>query len=122
MTNYFKNRTWGLEILDNSRVPGVTKPTLQVNQFNTVDFLVGGIAFFRGFDRVGVTGYGWMNPGEVVGTPSIRPPMPYPANGKLGNEAFVAKAPPAVIEQEKKRVADFTATVEKIRQQLQRLG
>ena len=44
------------------------------------------------------------------------------ANGKLGNEAFVAKAPPAVIEQEKKRVADFTATVEKIRQQLQRLG
>lgn len=80
-----KNRTRGLEILDNSRVPGVTKPTLQVNQFNTVDFLVGGIAFFRGFDRVGVTGYGWMNPGEVVGTPSIRPPMPYPANGKLGN-------------------------------------
>ncbi|MFY7982541.1 MAG: valine--tRNA ligase [Limnohabitans sp.] len=44
------------------------------------------------------------------------------ANGKLGNEAFVAKAPPAVIEQEKKRVADFSATVEKIRQQLQRLG
>jgi valyl-tRNA synthetase len=44
------------------------------------------------------------------------------ANGKLGNEAFVAKAPPAVIEQEKKRVADFTATVEKIHQQLQRLG
>jgi valyl-tRNA synthetase len=44
------------------------------------------------------------------------------ANGKLSNEAFVAKAPPAVIEQEKKRVADFTATVEKIRQQLQRLG
>lgn len=82
---YFKNRTWGLEILDNSRVPGVTKPTLQVNQFNTVDFLVGGIAFFRGFDRVGVTGYGWMNPGEVVGNPSICPPMPYPANGKLGN-------------------------------------
>ncbi len=44
------------------------------------------------------------------------------ATGKLSNEAFVAKAPPAVIEQEKKRVADFTATVEKIRQQLQRLG
>jgi valyl-tRNA synthetase len=44
------------------------------------------------------------------------------ANGKLGNEAFVAKAPPAVIEQEKKRVADFGATLEKIRQQLQRLG
>jgi valyl-tRNA synthetase len=44
------------------------------------------------------------------------------ANAKLGNEAFVAKAPPAVIEQEKKRVADFGATLEKIRQQLQRLG
>ena len=44
------------------------------------------------------------------------------ANGKLGNEAFVAKAPPAVIEQEKKRVADFGATLDKIRQQLQRLG
>jgi valyl-tRNA synthetase len=44
------------------------------------------------------------------------------ATGKLSNEAFVAKAPPAVIEQEKKRVADFTATVEKIQQQLQRLG
>jgi valyl-tRNA synthetase len=44
------------------------------------------------------------------------------ANGKLSNEAFVAKAPPAVIEQEKKRVADFTATLDKIRQQLQRLG
>ncbi|MFM7000601.1 MAG: valine--tRNA ligase [Limnohabitans sp.] len=44
------------------------------------------------------------------------------ANSKLGNEAFVAKAPPAVIEQEKKRVADFGATLEKIRQQLQRLG
>src|SRR5690606_30757358 len=32
------------------------------------------------------------------------------ANGKLGNEAFVAKAPAAVIEQERKRVADFGAT------------
>jgi valyl-tRNA synthetase len=44
------------------------------------------------------------------------------ANAKLGNEAFVAKAPPAVIEQEKKRVSDFGATLDKIRQQLQRLG
>lgn len=26
-----------------------------------------------------------MNPGEVVGNPSICPTMPYPANGKLGN-------------------------------------
>jgi valyl-tRNA synthetase len=30
------------------------------------------------------------------------------ANGKLANEAFVAKAPAAVIDQEKKRMADFT--------------
>jgi valyl-tRNA synthetase len=44
------------------------------------------------------------------------------ANAKLGNEAFVAKAPPAVIEQEKKRVADFSATLDKVREQLARLG
>ena len=44
------------------------------------------------------------------------------ANAKLGNEAFVAKAPPAVIDQEKKRVADFTATLDKVREQLARLG
>ena len=44
------------------------------------------------------------------------------ANGKLANEAFVAKAPPAVIEQERKRIADFTATLQKVQAQLQRLG
>jgi valyl-tRNA synthetase len=44
------------------------------------------------------------------------------ATAKLGNEAFVAKAPPAVIEQEKKRVTDFSATLDKIKQQLTRLG
>jgi valyl-tRNA synthetase len=44
------------------------------------------------------------------------------AHGKLSNEAFVAKAPPAVIEQEKKRIADFQSTLEKIRQQLARLS
>jgi valyl-tRNA synthetase len=44
------------------------------------------------------------------------------ANAKLGNEAFVAKAPPAVIDEAKKRVADFGATLDKIRQQLQRLS
>jgi valyl-tRNA synthetase len=44
------------------------------------------------------------------------------ARGKLSNEAFVAKAPAAVLEQEKKRVADFQATLEKIRDQLKRLG
>jgi valyl-tRNA synthetase len=44
------------------------------------------------------------------------------ANGKLSNESFVAKAPPAVIDQEKKRIADFTATLEKLHSQLKRLG
>jgi valyl-tRNA synthetase len=44
------------------------------------------------------------------------------ANAKLGNEAFVAKAPQAVLDETRKRVADFGATLDKIRQQLQRLG
>jgi valyl-tRNA synthetase len=44
------------------------------------------------------------------------------ATAKLSNEAFVAKAPPAVIDEAKKRVAEFSATLDKIRQQLQRLG
>jgi valyl-tRNA synthetase len=44
------------------------------------------------------------------------------ANGKLSNQAFVAKAPPAVIEQERKRVEEFSATLAKLRDQLARLG
>jgi len=44
------------------------------------------------------------------------------ANGKLSNEAFVAKAPAAVIEQERRRIAEFAATLDKIEQQLLRLG
>jgi valyl-tRNA synthetase len=44
------------------------------------------------------------------------------ANGKLSNEAFVAKAPAAVLEQEKKRVADFSTTLTRLRDQLARLG
>ena len=42
-------------------------------------------------------------------------------NAKLANEAFVSKVPPAVLEQEKKRLVDFTATLAKIREQLARL-
>ncbi|KVF73653.1 valine--tRNA ligase [Burkholderia sp. FL-7-2-10-S1-D7] len=42
-------------------------------------------------------------------------------NAKLGNEAFVAKAPPAVVEQEQKRVAEFQSTLDKLRAQLDRL-
>ena len=40
---------------------------------------------------------------------------------KLGNEAFVAKAPPAVIEQEKTRAATFGATLARLQEQLARL-
>ena len=43
-------------------------------------------------------------------------------HGKLGNEAFVAKAPAAVIDQERKRLADFVATLAKLKDQLSRLG
>jgi len=44
------------------------------------------------------------------------------AYGKLGNESFVARAPAAVIEQERKRLADFEATLDKVRDQLERLS
>jgi valyl-tRNA synthetase len=44
------------------------------------------------------------------------------ASARLSNEAFVAKAPPAVLAQEKTRMADFSATLEKLRAQLVRLG
>jgi valyl-tRNA synthetase len=44
------------------------------------------------------------------------------AQVKLGNEAFVAKAPAAVLEQERKRMDDFSATLTKMREQLARLG
>ena len=83
---YFKNRTWGVEVIDNSRVAGVTKPTLTVNQYTTVDFLKGGVAFFRAIDRPGVTGYGWMAPGQLVNDNiDICKPVPYPANNRLSS-------------------------------------
>jgi valyl-tRNA synthetase len=44
------------------------------------------------------------------------------AKGKLSNASFVDKAPAAVVEQEQKRLADFTATVEKLRGQRAKLG
>ncbi|HEX5801819.1 MAG TPA: class I tRNA ligase family protein, partial [Azospira sp.] len=44
------------------------------------------------------------------------------ANAKLANESFVARAPAAVVEQEKKRVADFGDTLAKLKPQLTRLG
>ncbi|MBB5392598.1 MULTISPECIES: valine--tRNA ligase [unclassified Herbaspirillum] len=43
------------------------------------------------------------------------------ANGKLSNESFVARAPEAVVAQEKERLATFTATVGKLQEQLAKL-
>ncbi len=44
------------------------------------------------------------------------------AKGKLDNASFVARAPAAVVEQEKKRLADFSATLEKLQPQLDKLA
>ena len=44
------------------------------------------------------------------------------AHAKLGNQSFVARAPAAVVDQEKKRLADFTAAASRLRDQLNRLG
>ncbi|WP_233881141.1 valine--tRNA ligase [Paraburkholderia flagellata] len=40
---------------------------------------------------------------------------------KLGNDSFVAKAPPVVVEQEQKRLAEYQATLDKLTAQLTRL-
>ena len=44
------------------------------------------------------------------------------ASGKLSNASFVERAPAAVVEQEKARLAQFGETLEKVRTQRQRLG
>jgi valyl-tRNA synthetase len=44
------------------------------------------------------------------------------AKAKLANESFVARAPAAVVEQEKKRVAGFGDTLAKLKPQLAKLA
>ncbi|GAB4558272.1 MAG: valine--tRNA ligase [Rhizobacter sp.] len=44
------------------------------------------------------------------------------ASGKLSNESFVARAPAAVVTQEQQRIADFTAALARLQDQLARLG
>ncbi|WP_298294258.1 valine--tRNA ligase [Thiomonas sp.] len=44
------------------------------------------------------------------------------AQTKLGNASFVDRAPPAVVEQERARLRDFSASRDKVQEQLARLG
>jgi valyl-tRNA synthetase len=43
------------------------------------------------------------------------------AQAKLGNESFVARAKPAVVEQERERLAGFTQALGRLQDQLARL-
>ena len=43
------------------------------------------------------------------------------AQGKLGNESFVARAPAAVVEQERRRLDDFSQTLRRLQDQAARL-
>jgi len=86
VANYFKNRTWGLEIIDNSRVAGVTKPTLVYNEYHQTEGGRANTVFFRTFDNPKSTGYGWMVGRKVVEN-NDQPcaAMPYPSGEKLFN-------------------------------------
>lgn len=89
VANYFQFRTWGVEIIDDSHVAGVTHPKLVVNQYFQQPQKGGGHVFVRAFDNPYVTGYGWMSPGDLLddstyltdGAPC--PVVAKPANGVL---------------------------------------
>ncbi|MCU5782001.1 carbohydrate binding module family 32 domain-containing protein [Alcanivorax balearicus MACL04] len=91
VANYFKNRTWGVEFIDNSNVAGVTEPRIIVNQYFQQAQKGGGHSFVRRFDDPNVTGFGWMSPGDLLddstylsdGAPC--PVVPKPANNELLN-------------------------------------
>lgn len=87
---YFQNRTWGLEIIDNSLVKGVTRPQLILNNYNQVDFLPGQTVFVRGWDRPGVTDYGWMTgPLMQDNQVTLCKPVAYPADGFLASASGI---------------------------------
>jgi len=44
------------------------------------------------------------------------------AQAKLDNEGFVSRAPPQVVTQEKERVANYSATLSKLREQFAKLA
>ncbi|WP_233081732.1 di-heme oxidoredictase family protein [Rheinheimera soli] len=89
IANYFKNRTWGVEFIDNSNVAGVTEPKIIVNQYFQQAQKGGGHAFVRRFDDPGVTGFGWMSPGDLLDDSTYHdegaacPVVAKPANGVL---------------------------------------
>jgi len=86
VANYFKNRTWGLEIIDNSKVAGVTKPTLIYNEYHQTQGLRANTVFFRSFDNPNTTGYGWMVGRKVVeDNDQPCPVMPYANGAQLNN-------------------------------------
>ncbi|WP_404531228.1 di-heme oxidoredictase family protein [Massilia sp. TN1-12] len=81
---YFQNRTWGVEIIDNSNVKGVTNPQLIINNYNQVEWKPGQTVFVRGWDRPDVTDYGWMT-GPLMADNNVQTckPMAYPADGVM---------------------------------------
>jgi hypothetical protein len=79
---FFKNR---MEIIDNSKVAGVTKPQLIVNQY-TRRLPARRRGLLPRHRPAGVTGYGWMAPGQLVDdSVKVCKPIAYPANNKLAS-------------------------------------